>query len=165
PFLDRNPSRLPRKRVFALTSAFVVLLTAILLGGIAYVQTPAQPPQMMLTREAYEGKRLFQEKGCIGCHPLDAKRTSLGPSFVYGGAPKEGGTGAPARPNERSKEWLIEFFKNPKSVYPDTLMPPCHASPDELSALAEFTTFFRLKWHRPKPEEKTSATAQTAAKR
>ncbi len=144
PFLDRNPSRLPRKRIFAISSAFVVLLTAIVLGGIAYVQTPEQPPQMMLNQEAYLGKRLFQEKGCIGCHPLMKNQVGLGPSFAYGPPGKSG----------RSKEWLIEFLKNPKSVYPNTLMPPCNAPPDELSALAEFTTFFRMKWHRAKPVER-----------
>jgi mono/diheme cytochrome c family protein len=140
PFLDRNPSRLLRNRVKAIAAAFVVLLVAGVLGGIAYVETPQQPEQVLLTQEAYTGKRLFQELKCEGCHAFGKENPKLGPNFVVG-------------KNERSKQWLITFLKDPRSVYPATPMIPTKASVDELGALADFVSFHRMKWNKPQPSK------------
>jgi mono/diheme cytochrome c family protein len=71
------------------------------------------------------GRRIFEEKGCIGCHSIGGK----------------GGTVGPALDNvaqHRNQEWIMQHFRNPQSVSPGTVMPQFELAEQETRALTEF---------------------------
>jgi quinol-cytochrome oxidoreductase complex cytochrome b subunit/cytochrome c2 len=74
-----------------------------------------------------EGRTLFVEKGCAGCHTIEGRKAS-------GGPPLDGVWQRHADPS-----WYAKFIRQPSSVKPASTMP---AFPDltdpELRALAEF---------------------------
>jgi mono/diheme cytochrome c family protein len=71
------------------------------------------------------GKRLFQEKGCIGCHSLGGVGGKVGPALDEVG-------------QRRSPEWIVAHFRNPQSVTPGSVMPQFNFSEHEIRALTEF---------------------------
>jgi mono/diheme cytochrome c family protein len=71
------------------------------------------------------GRRLFEEKGCIGCHSVAGKGGTVGPAL----------DGVAKR---RSPEWISAHFKNPSAVSPGTVMPQFNFNEQEVRALTEF---------------------------
>jgi nitric oxide reductase subunit C len=72
------------------------------------------------------GAALFKEKGCIGCHSLKGVGGDIGPELD--------GIGS-----EYDKEFFKKYIPNPKSVVPDSTMPPqSRLTDDEIDALADF---------------------------
>lgn len=71
------------------------------------------------------GRRIFQEKGCIGCHSIGGKGGAIGPPL-----------------DEVSKrhdaEWIIAHFRNPAAVSPGTVMPRFDFTEQQMRALTEF---------------------------
>ncbi len=71
------------------------------------------------------GRRLFEEKGCIGCHSIGGKGGTVGPAL-----------------DEVSKRhdarWISAHFKNPEAVSPGTVMPQFNFTEQETRALTEF---------------------------
>jgi cbb3-type cytochrome oxidase cytochrome c subunit len=71
------------------------------------------------------GRRLFQEKGCLGCHSVGGKGGNLGPAL-----------------DEVAKRhdpaWIVAHFKNPQGMTPGSLMPQFDFSEQEMRALTEF---------------------------
>jgi len=71
------------------------------------------------------GHRLFQEKGCIGCHSVGGTGGNVGPPLDEVA-------------KRRTPEWIIEHFRNPQAVTPGTVMPRFDLTEPEIRALTEF---------------------------
>src|ERR1035437_4620368 len=86
--------------------------------GAYYVSAETIPSPMV-------GRRLFAEKGCIGCHSIGGK----------------GGTNGPAMDEvakRRDPAWILAHFRNPQAVSPGTIMPQFDFTEQESRALTEF---------------------------
>jgi cytochrome c2 len=66
-----------------------------------------------------EGKRLFQERGCRGCHAIKTDEHS-----VTARVPHLAGIGSKV-----TKEWLAAWIKDPRKLNPDTAMPTLQLVP------------------------------------
>ena len=65
-----------------------------------------------------QGKKLFTERACIGCHKIDGRGGSIGPDLSAVG-------------ERRNADWLIKHFRNPRDVVPGSRMPKlCLVDPD-----------------------------------
>jgi len=71
------------------------------------------------------GQRLFEEKGCIGCHSIGGKGGTIGPALDEVG-------------KRRNVDWIIAHFKNPLAVSPGTVMPKFDFTEQQIRALTEF---------------------------
>ncbi len=88
----------------------------------AVTQIPAPPQAQLTPRE--EGKRLFDELGCVGCHAI----------FDRGGALATDLTDVGSR---RSPEWIRQKILDPASLPPGQ-MPPLGVKPSEADALVAY---------------------------
>jgi mono/diheme cytochrome c family protein len=77
-----------------------------------------------------QGARLFQQKGCIGCHAIGGKGGSVGPALDDVGL-------------RRTPEWMVAHFREPQSVSPGTVMPKFGFTESEARALADFLIHLR----------------------
>jgi cbb3-type cytochrome oxidase cytochrome c subunit len=80
---------------------------------------------MKVIPSAGEGRRLFQQKGCIGCHSVGGQGGKTGPSLDDVGL-------------RRSPTWMIQHFQNPQAVSPGTVMPRFGFTEAEARALTDF---------------------------
>lgn len=71
------------------------------------------------------GRRLFEEKGCFGCHSIGGKGGDLGPALDQVA-------------KRRDPVWIVAHFQNPQAVSPGTLMPQFNFTEQETRALTEF---------------------------
>ena len=71
------------------------------------------------------GRRLFVEKGCIGCHSIGGKGGKVGPPLDEVG-------------KRHDAEWIIAHFRNPQAVTPGTVMPRFSFTEQEIRALTDF---------------------------
>jgi mono/diheme cytochrome c family protein len=71
------------------------------------------------------GKRLFAEKGCIGCHSLGGVGGKIGPALDEVS-------------KRRDAEWIAAHFRNPQSVTPGSVMPRFDFSEEQIRALTSF---------------------------
>lgn len=85
---------------------------------------------MKVIPSAAEGQRLFEEKGCIGCHAIGGKGGTIGPALDDVGV-------------RRSSDWMMRHFRDPQSVSPGTVMPRFGFTEPEARALTEFLEHLR----------------------
>lgn len=71
------------------------------------------------------GRRLFQDKGCIGCHSVGGKGGTVGPALDK-------------IAERRTPEWIMQHFRNPQSVSPGSVMPQFELTEQQVRALTEF---------------------------
>ena len=71
------------------------------------------------------GRRLFEEKGCIGCHSLGGKGGNIGPPLDEVA-------------KRHNAQWIVGHFKNPQAVSPGSVMPQFNFTEQETRALTEF---------------------------
>ena len=71
------------------------------------------------------GRRLFEEKGCIGCHSIGGKGGTIGPAM----------DGVAMR---HESAWIMAHFRNPQTISPGTVMPQYDFTEQENHALTEF---------------------------
>jgi mono/diheme cytochrome c family protein len=71
------------------------------------------------------GRRLFQEKGCFGCHSVGGKGGTIGPALDEVA-------------KRRDSQWIITHFRNPQAVTPGSVMPRFDFTEQEIRALTEF---------------------------
>jgi mono/diheme cytochrome c family protein len=88
-------------------------------------QLPGYYASMKVIPSTSEGQRLFQEKGCIGCHSIGGKGGKIGPALDNVGM-------------RRSPDWMIKHFRNPQAVSPGTVMPRFGFTEGEARALTDF---------------------------
>ena len=77
----------------------------------------------------WEGKRLFEELGCHGCHETmglgEDKNRMIGPSLKN-------------IKNKVRAEWITAWIKDPRGFRPTTLMPDFRLSDEESQAIAAY---------------------------
>jgi len=91
---------------------------------------PGYYASMKVIPSAGVGQRLFEQKGCIGCHSIAGKGGTIGPALDDVGL-------------RRSPEWMIQHFREPKAVSPGTVMPQFGFTEDEARALTDFLVHLR----------------------
>lgn len=85
---------------------------------------------------APDGKLLFTQKACIGCHNVGAPSLGPGPELTQVAY-------------QRDRAWMRAWLTDPKKIKKDTIMPaPVWKSPEELDAVIDY--LFAAK--RPIPE-------------
>jgi mono/diheme cytochrome c family protein len=72
-----------------------------------------------------EGRRLFEEKGCFGCHSIGGKGGNLGPALDLVS-------------QRHNPDWIAAHFQNPQAVSPGTVMPQFNFTEQQIRALTEF---------------------------
>ena len=92
--------------------------------------TPGYYASMKVIPSVGAGQRLFQEKGCIGCHSVAGKGGTIGPALDDVGL-------------RRSPEWMIQHFREPQAVTPGTVMPKFGFTEEEARALTDFLVHLR----------------------
>lgn len=85
---------------------------------------------MKVIPSAAEGRRLFAEKNCIGCHSLGGKGGTVGPALDDVGV-------------RRTSEWMMRHFRNPQAVTPGSVMPRFGFTEAEARALTQFLESLR----------------------
>lgn len=90
---------------------------AVLLAGTWAFAAPESAVQ--------NGQRVFSERKCTVCHTLHGTGGQVGPDLSTVGA-------------TRDEAWLKAFLPNPKSIYPNTIMPPFRGTDEERDALAAY---------------------------
>jgi mono/diheme cytochrome c family protein len=85
---------------------------------------------MKVIPSAGGGRRLFEQKGCIGCHAVDGKGGTIGPSLNDVGL-------------RRTPDWIIRHFRDPQGVTPGSVMPRFGFTDVEARALADFLVHLR----------------------
>ena len=72
-----------------------------------------------------EGRRLFEEKGCFGCHSIGGKGGNIGPALDVVA-------------KRHNPDWIVAHFQNPQAVSPGTVMPQFNFTEQQIRALTEF---------------------------
>jgi len=91
---------------------------------------PGYYASMKVIPSADEGQRLFQQKGCIGCHSVAGQGGKVGPALDDVGL-------------RRTPEWMMQHFRDPQSVTPGSVMPKFGFTETEARALTEFLLHLR----------------------
>lgn len=104
-------------------AALVSLTLAAFLAG-----SPALPQE----REGLigEGKKLFTEHGCYGCHTLGKMGTQIAPDLSRVGL-------------KYDEAFLMRWLRDPKSQKPTAHMPKLDLSDGDIKALAAFLSSLR----------------------
>jgi ubiquinol-cytochrome c reductase cytochrome b subunit len=77
--------------------------------------------------ELEKGKQVFESNGCVGCHAINGQGGSIGPEL----------SGNTLR--GKSRQWLEQQITDPKSHYPDTIMPAfTNLSREQISNLVSY---------------------------
>ncbi|HTL48374.1 MAG TPA: c-type cytochrome [Verrucomicrobiae bacterium] len=102
---------------------------AAIAGIAAYLTKNSDPVDLTpppVQGDAENGKKIFQEVGCMGCHSKgEIKGGEHGPELV--------GLGSKVK-----ADWLYTWLKNPKHYWPDTRMPNLRLSDQEAADLTAF---------------------------
>ncbi|MEO6667784.1 MAG: cytochrome c [Nitrospiria bacterium] len=96
-------------------------LAVLLAGTLAFAATESA---------VQNGQRIFSERKCAVCHTLHEKGGKVGPDLSTVGA-------------TRDEAWLKAFLADPKSVYPNTIMPPFRGTDEERASLAAYLRSLR----------------------
>ncbi len=91
---------------------------------------PGYYASMKVIASPDEGQRLFQQKGCIGCHSLGGKGGAVGPALDDVGL-------------RRAPDWIVAHFKDPQVVTPGTVMPKFGFTEAEARSLTDFLMHLR----------------------
>jgi mono/diheme cytochrome c family protein len=109
----------------------------------AFVLTLGEPtreaPVVVDPASAEEGKKLFTERGCRGCHGVETDEKSASPRV-----PHLGTVGS-----KITAEWLDRYIGDPKEVNADTAMPKVELEDDERRAIVAY--LLTLKRTEPLP--------------
>lgn len=131
PFIDRKPRRAPYRRPLALlfgggVVVAVSFLTFMALQDDRKLRAAQAEAASFDPALAAEGGKVFTGNGCDGCHLEGGRKLGQGPVLV----------GAARR---HSQAWLIQHFKDPKSVSPGTTMPKFdYLREDEMQQLINY---------------------------
>jgi mono/diheme cytochrome c family protein len=110
-----------RARTFHRPTAVLGVAPALVLGALALIATGAGPQE----DTAAEGKRLFTEHGCYGCHTLEKFGTPIAADLSHIGSKYSLGD-------------LMRWLHDPSAQKPTAHMPKIALSDIEANALAAY---------------------------
>ncbi len=96
---------------------FAMLMLLLVAGACAHARETSAP--------VAEGRRVFQDQGCYGCHTVGATGTLLGPDLSHIGA-------------KHDRPYLIGWLRDPSSQKPTAHMPKLTLTDAEVQALAAY---------------------------
>lgn len=73
------------------------------------------------------GEKLFEQYSCKSCHTIYGDGGTTGPDLSHEG-------------QKRNAKWIINYLKNPKAVFPNTVMPVVPLTNDEMRIIADYLT-------------------------
>jgi quinol-cytochrome oxidoreductase complex cytochrome b subunit/mono/diheme cytochrome c family protein len=89
-------------------------------------QTPENARALQAApREAIAGARIYQEKQCGFCHPVNGVGREVGPNLN-------------GLSNRRTREWVVGHFLAPQNYSPGTAMPAYEFSPKEMDQITNY---------------------------
>jgi len=100
------------------------LVLPVLAISVAILAVAAQERAGAQDR-ADQGRRMFMEQGCHGCHTIGRMGTPIGPDLSYMGA-------------KRSEDYLKNWLRDPASQRPSAHMPRLELTEPQIAALAAF---------------------------
>ncbi len=129
PFLDRHQDREPASRpvVLGIGGAFlggVFLLIGLSVHDLSKIER--MDPAVVAGRALYEGL------GCAGCHRVHGEGGAVGPDLSYVG-------------ETRTRDWLIQHFRDPQSTSPGSIMPKVPLKEQELDDLTAYMLSLRKR--------------------
>lgn len=86
---------------------------------------PGYYASMKVIPSTSEGRRLFEQKGCIACHSVGGNGGNIGPALDDVGL-------------RRKPDWMIQHFRDPQAVSPGSVMPRFGFTEAEARALTDF---------------------------
>ena len=119
-------SAMPPQKLSATNLEAIILFMLSQTGAAA----PGYYASMKVIPSRNEGQRLFQQKGCIGCHSVGGKGGNVRPALEDVGL-------------RRTPEWMMQHFRDPQSVTPGTVMPRFGFTETEARALTDFLLHMR----------------------
>ncbi len=122
PWLDRRRARQPFSRpvVMSAGAGFLVLVFTLLTISIREVASiPKMDPSV------HQGKALYQELDCAGCHRIHGEGEAVAPDLSYVG-------------DSQDRDWLIRHFRDPQALVPDSNMPQYGLNEQELNDLTNY---------------------------
>jgi len=134
PFLSRTGLRSPADRPIATAVLMMILMGVVYLNlmGVAgskpYGQVVVLPDRKLSPAEV-KGVEVWVERDCAYCHRI------MGRGAL---ATREGPDLSNVIAKHRTKEWLVDMIRDPKSVSRWTTMPKYDLTKEELNALAEY---------------------------
>jgi nitric oxide reductase subunit C len=95
-------------------------LTAFLtwVNGIDTNNWPPKPVAIASSGVVNPGELVFKAQGCSACHTINGIGGKIGPDLTHVGS-------------RRSNEWIEEQIENPKSHFPDSIMPSFAKLPEK----------------------------------
>lgn len=96
---------------------FAVLTLLLVAAACAHVRETGPP--------VAEGRRVFQDQGCYGCHTVGGTGTPIGPDLSHIGA-------------KHNRSYLIGWLRDPSSQKPTAHMPKLTLTDAEVQALAAY---------------------------
>lgn len=133
PFLGRNKSPSPADRPLASALGVMAIMALVYMSfmGSADSYLPygkdATIPDRALHPMELKGVQLFVEKDCAYCHHVLGR-----------GGRREGPDLSNIVARDRSREWLIRFIRDPRSVRSWSVMPKYDLTQEELEALVHY---------------------------
>ena len=89
-----------------------------------------------MTSSELNGLQIFADRECAYCHHI-----------LGSGGRREGPDLSNVVKKGRTREWLMDFIKDPQAVSPWSIMPKYNLDKNELSALADFMRSLDFKRH------------------
>jgi cytochrome c oxidase subunit 2 len=96
---------------------FAVLTLLLVAAACAHAQETSAP--------VAEGRRVFQDQGCYGCHTVGKTGTPIGPDLSHIGA-------------KHDRSYLIGWLRDPSSQKPTAHMPKLTLTDAEVQTLAAY---------------------------
>lgn len=122
PFLDRHRDREPASRAVVLGIGGAFLAGVFLLIGLS-VHDLSKIERMEPAVAA--GRALYERLGCATCHRVHGAGGAVGPDLSYVG-------------EIRTRDWLIQHFRDPQSTSPGSIMPKFPLKEQELNDLTAY---------------------------
>ncbi len=122
PFLDRHQDREPASRPVVLGIGGAFLASVFLLIGLS-VHDLNKIERM--DPAVAGGRALYERLGCAGCHRVHGAGGAVGPDLSYVG-------------ETRTRDWLIQHFRDPQSTSPGSIMPKLPLKEQELNDLTAY---------------------------
>ena len=141
PFLSRTPRKSAADRPVetAIGVLCLVSITYLSIMGIANSKPYGEIiriPDRQLTASETAGLNIYVERECAYCHHI-----------LGAGGRREGPDLSNVVAKDRTKDWLVQFIKNPQSTSPWSIMPKYDLNQKELHSLADFILSLEFKSH------------------